>query len=509
MLDKGECGSYISGEYIHGSGVFFTRNLGQAMYSNRRKTLQTVLPLFEFKLPFGGTLDAENRWIKLATLVPWDEVEADYSRNFGDTGNDAYPARMALGALIIRERLKLTDEETVAQIQENPYLQYFVGLREYTTKAPFDPSLMVHFRSRITPELLMRMNEVVCAPKGKKKKDGDEPPCNAGRLIVDATCAPEDMRHPTDVGLLNDAREHTERVIDDLWALGDQIGRKPRTYRQKARKQYLQTIRRRHAPKSHIRRGIRQQLGFLRRNLKTIRHFQAQVSLSALCAQDYKKLLVASEIYRQQRALYGMFGQKDRRIEDRIVSLSKPHVRPIVRGKASADVEFGAKVSVSVIDGKTYLDRISWDAYNESTDLQMQIEAFKTRTGSYPESVHADKIYRTRANLQWCHLNKIRLSGPLLGRPPVEEAERETLRRQQRLDERIRIEIEGRFGTAKRRYGLDRIMSKLRNTSETTIALIFLVMNLDKILRDLLSSLFEWLFQKMENRFPNVVLRTV
>jgi hypothetical protein len=187
------------------------------MYSNRRKTLQTALPLFEFKLPFSGSLDPENRWIKLAALIPWDEVDADYSRHFGDTGNDAYPARMALGALIIKERLKLTDEETAAQIRENPYLQYFIGLQEYSPKAPFDPSLMTHFRLRITPELLARINERLCASNAKpdKRSDSGEPPSNAGRLIVDATCAPEDMRHPTDVGLLNDAREHTERVIDE------------------------------------------------------------------------------------------------------------------------------------------------------------------------------------------------------------------------------------------------------------------------------------------------------
>jgi IS5 family transposase len=472
------------------------------MYSNRRKTLQTVLPLFEFKHPFGGALDGENRWVKIASLIPWDEVEADYCRNFGDTGNDAYPARMALGALIIKERLKITDEETVAQIRENPYLQYFIGFREYMSKAPFDPSLMTHFRIRITPEILSRVNERMCAPKSnlKKKNDGEEPPSNAGRMIIDATCVPEDMRHPTDVGLLNDAREHTERVIDELWLSGDKVGRKPRTYRKKARKQYLRTIRRRHAPKSHIRRGIRQQLGFLKRNLKTVEDFRRMVSLTLLSAQDYKKLLVAAEVYRQQRELYGMFDQKHRRIEDRIVSLSKPHVRPIVRGKASADVEFGAKVSVSVIDGKAYLDRISWDAYNESTDLQKQVESYKVRTGSYPESVHADKIYRTRDNRRWCQVRGIRLSGPPLGRPPAEESEREVLRRQQLVDERIRIEIEGKFGTAKRRYCLDRVMTKLRRTSETTIALVFLVMNLDKILREILSSLFDWLLQIIVRR---------
>jgi IS5 family transposase len=147
-----------------------------------------------------------------------------------------------------------------------------------------------------------------------------------------------------------------------------------------------------------------------------------------------------------------------------------------------------------------YLDRISWDAYNESTDLQKQAEAFKVRTGSYPESIHADKIYRTRDNLRWCQKRNIRLSGPPLGRRPSEESERAILRQQQRIDEKIRIDIEGRFGTAKRRYSLDRIMTKLRRTSETTIAMIFLVMNLDKILRDLLLSFIKWLLSRYSYR---------
>lgn len=486
----------FSGVFVHGKSFFSTRNLGREMYSHRKKTLQTEMALFEFKHPFGTTLDPENRWVRLATLVPWDTVEDEYSGHFGVSGNDAYPVRMALGALIIKERLRLTDEETVAQIRENPYLQYFIGMQEYSTKQPFDPSLMVHFRSRISAEMLLRVNEAVCVSKKtaeKKDTDGNEPPSNTGKLIIDATCAPEDMRHPTDLGLLNDAREHTERVIDGLWAAGEQGGRKPRTYRQKARRQYLKAIRCRKPSARHLRKGIRQQLGFVKRNLRTIKKMSDGVPLSVLPHQDYKKLVVTSEVYRQQSELYRMLGTDHRRIDDRIVSLSKPHVRPIVRGKASADVEFGAKLSVSVIEGKTYLDRISWDAYNEGGDLQIQAEAFKARTGAYPESIHADKAYRTRENLRWCRENKVRLSGPPLGRPLVVEEDQALRRKQQRIDELIRIEVEGRFGTAKRRYCLDKIMTKLRGTSETTIALIFLVMNLDKILRDLLLSLLEWL----------------
>jgi hypothetical protein len=483
------------------------------MYTSRRKKLQTELPLFDFKLPFGGSLDPKNRWIRLASLVPWDDIDAEYSRHFGDTGNDALSSRMALGAIIIKERLKLTDEETVAQIQENPYLQYFVGLPEYTTRPPFDSSLMVHFRLRINFEMLKTVNEKLCAAQRKekteKKRDtgnNEDPPANSGRLIIDATCVPEDIRHPTDVSLLNDAREHTERVIDQLWELSGKEGRKPRTYREKARKQYLQTIRRRQPPWSHIRKGIRQQLGFIRRNLQIIKEMSKAGFLPNLCAQDYKKLLVAAEVCRQQREMYKSLGRKDRRIEDRIVSLSKPHVRPIVRGKAAANVEFGAKVSVSVIDGKSYLDRLSWDAYNESVDLQKQAESFKEKTGSYPESIHADKIYRTRNNQAWCKERNIRLSGPQLGRPLVDDALNKARKKVQRLDEIIRIQIEGKFGTAKRKYRLNRIMTKIQKTSETTIALIFLVMNLDAILRDILLSVLNWLLRSDDKQRSSILM---
>ena len=483
------------------------------MYSHRTKSLQTELPLFEFKHPFGNALDGNNRWIRLAKLVPWDIVEADYSKHFGKTGNDALSARVALGALIIKERLKLTDEETVEQITENPYLQYFIGMREYSTKAPFDSSLMVHFRKRIGMESLVRINEVVCSKtrpaEGKEQvrdDDNEKPSPNTGSLIIDATCAPEDVRYPTDLGLLNDAREHTEKVIDVLWSVSRQDGRKPLTYRRKARAQFLRAIRSRKPSRRHLRKSIRQQLNFLKRNMATISKMSAGCSLAVLSARDYRKTLVASEVCRQQGELLRQFDEQRRRIDDRIVSLSKPHVRPIVRGKASAAVEFGAKLSVSVIDGKTYLDRLSWDAYNESNDLQKQADLFKTKTGVYPESIHADKIYRTRENLRWCKERNIRLSGPLLGRPLVDEIDRAKQKRQQSLDERIRIEIEGRFGTAKRRYGLGKIMAKLRETSETTIALIFFVMNLDKILRDLFLPMLEKLLSVLIGKRNQVLL---
>jgi hypothetical protein len=176
-----------------------------------------------------------------------------------------------------------------------------------------------------------------------------------------------------------------------------------------------------------------------------------------------------------------MYDNKTSRIEDRLVSLSQPHIRPIVRGKAGTPVEFGAKLSVSLRDGYVFLDRIGWDNFNESVDLKAQVEAFKEATGLYPESVHVDRIYRTRENRAWCKEREIRISGPPLGRPPANVSDAK--KKQVKEDERVRNAIEGKFGVSKRRFSLDRVMAKLPHTSQTAIAITFLVMNLSTLLR--------------------------
>ncbi len=156
--------------------------------------------------------------------------------------------------------------------------------------------------------------------------------------------------------------------------------------------------------------------------------------------------------------------------------MNQPHIRPIVRGKAGKAVEFGAKLSASYFNGYVFLDHISWDNFNESGALKAQVEAFKKYTGYYPESVHVDKIYRTRENRAWCKERGIVMSGPPLGRPPANVSKEQ--KKQALESERIRNCIEGKFGQGKRRFTLGRVMAKLSHTSQTAIAITFLVMNL-------------------------------
>ncbi|MBZ4644140.1 MAG: transposase family protein [Deferribacteraceae bacterium] len=205
-----------------------------------------------------------------------------------------------------------------------------------------------------------------------------------------------------------------------------------------------------------------------------------------LSARQLKNLQVIYELMHQQRFMYN---NRIHRIEDRIVSISQSHVRPIVHGKAGAAVKFGAKVAISLVNGYALIDELSWDSFNEGTRLQAAVESYKQRFGYYPEAVIADHLCRNRNNYRFWKELGIRLSGPRLGRPSQEELQEH--RNLERQDAKERNAVEGKFGEGKRKYGLDRIMARLPETSESVIALQFLVMNLGRRLRVLFCQFFK------------------
>ena len=437
------------------------------------------LTLDDFKLPFEGKLKADNRWVKMAAIIPWDEIEQKYAKLFpNDVGNVAKPARLALGALIIKEKCGYSDEETVYQIEENPYLQYFLGFKEYIQEQPFDPSLMVHFRKRFGFENINEINEMIANIQKQEDKDDDDEPKNKGTMLIDATCAPADIRYPTDISLLNEAREKTEKIIDTLYEPLKGTIKKPRTYRQKAHKRYLSISKKRKVKANNMRKGVGQQLRYLSRNFKHIEKLKGLSDNALLSCRQEQELEVIKTLHDQQKKMYE---QKIHSIKDRIVSISQPHVRPIVRGKVKTPTEFGAKFSINLINGYAFIENLSWDNYHEGDSFIPAVEAYREKKGYYPLVVGADAVYRNRNNLRYCKEHGIRLSGPRLGRPPkVISAAQKKLAR---LDSRKRNAVEGAFGVAKRRYGLNLVMAKLKDTSETVIALQFLVMNLERRLR--------------------------
>ena len=460
------------------------------------------ISLSDFKQPVGMNLKESNRWVKKAQTIPWLEIEKRYAALFTNRkGNVAKPLRLALGACIIQAEYGYSDEETALQIQENPYLQYFCGYPGYDDeKLPFDPSLMVYFRKRLTPEVLGEINEMILRDakerQVKENKDDDDSDDahgaggNSGTMIVDATCAPSHIRYPQDVSLLNEARENAKKLLDTLHDPAD--GKKPRTYRKRARKDYLKYVRcRKHTAKT-TRKAIGKQLSYLKRDLEAIK---GKLLLGkALTDRQMERLNTLRNIYEQQKYMYD---NRTHSVPDRIVSVSQPFVRPIIRGKAGKPVEFGAKLDISVVDGWTRLECYSFDAYNEAGNLQAMAERFREREGHYPSRILADKIYRNRENLNYCKKHGIRLSGPALGRPRKDETRDKT---RDYLDECERVEVERKFSLAKRKCGMGLVTAKLRETAAHVIAMSVLVLNLRKIqcalLRILVVLLGTWMSQR-------------
>ena len=427
----------------------------------------------------------------MADLIPWNVFEKRYAALFpSSTGNVAKPLRMALGALIIQTRYQFSDLELVEQIQENPYYQYFIGLTGYQMEKPFEASVLVSFRKRLTAEIISEANEYILNPtKGAESDNNDNPkppigtsgssedqeleePVNKGTLMLDASCAPSNIKYPQDFQLLNDAREKLETIIDRFCK--EYSVPKPRMYRKEARKNYLKLAKSKKRSIKKIRATIRKQLGYVKRNMGFLEGFIRDGY--ALTPREAKLIQTIYKVYRQQECMYK---NKTHSVNDRIVSISQPYLRPIVRGKVKSPVEFGAKFDISVVDGGfARIEKLSFDPYNESTCLEETVERYYQRNGHYPERVLADQIYRTRENRSYCKTHGIRLSGPKLGRPSSTREHDKYMEYQDNVD---RIEVERAFSLAKRCYSLGLIRTKLEETTLTSISLSIFVMNLFKV----------------------------
>lgn len=459
---------------------------------------ESQLVIVGFETPFAQKLNPYNRWVLLAKQIPWDEVCNIYLKQVGvsSTGRPAISPRIVIGSLIIKHLCNLDDRETVDQISENMYMQYFLGFSSFSNEAPFDASLFVEFRKRLGINELNEMNlkifklyhelssksETKNPPKDDSKPDtstlsdvesiddtDNKIVTHKGRVLFDATACPQNIAYPTDINLLSSAREKSEEIIDKIFNPILHL-RKPRTYREVARKEYLRIAQNKNKSRTAIRKGIRKQLGFLGRNIKSIHKLLDKYDEIPLNPKEHKYLLVIQTHYQQQKEMYDA---RKHSVADRIVSIHQPHVRPIVRGKAKAKTEFGAKIHASLVDGFTFLDELSWDTFNEGVHLPKYVEQYKERFGYYPAEILADQIYCNRENRRQLKEMGIKLLAKPLGRPSA--VKKEYVRPGERNP------IEGKFGQAKTAYGLGNIKARLKETSESWIASIFLVLNLVKL----------------------------
>ena len=444
-------------------------------------TSQYQLKFEEFGNLYQMNLNADNRWVKMGFHLPWDQLERIFSKKFSNYGTIAINPRIVIGSLIIKHKLNLSDEETVMTIEENPYMQFFLGLDEFSTKPLFSPSLFVEWRKKLGNETFNEFTKAimrVCLPQkmdgGTKKKD--KVVDNKGKLKLDATVADQYIAFPNDLGLLNKARQKTEQMIDELYEyVRDQMPVKPRSYRKVARNKYLAEAKKRQVNVKTLRSAIRYHLNCLDRNILSINKMLDLLVENKLKYRQMRDFWVIQLLNDQQRYMYS---NKTHQCPDRIVSISQPYVRPIVRGKTGKKVEFGAKIGLVHMDGFVQANTLSWNAYNESADLIPHAEAYRELYGYYPELIQVDKIYGTNKNRTWCKSKNIRMTVSAKGKTKV-LSKYQKRKRKKEFNERN--QIEGKIGQAKQGYGLNQIKAKLSDTSTSWIGAVLFVTNLVKL----------------------------
>ena len=268
------------------------------------------LSLFEDDL--GAKLNKNNRWIKLASELPWEKLCSIYRRRMNPLrGAPSVDARIVIGALIIKHKLCLSDVATIEMIQENVYLQYFLGFSCFNVKPIFDPSLFVYIRRRLGVSEFDEMTLLLMDADDKRNGENDNNGNNClksdgqithkGDLKIDATVADSEVRYPTDIDLLNDVRKKSETLIRILYHAAET--KLPRMYCRSARRSYLNIIKRRQKNKELIRQGIKDQLQFIRRNIGYINTIldQDETLLELLKTSDLKYLYVIQHVFFNKR----------------------------------------------------------------------------------------------------------------------------------------------------------------------------------------------------------------
>lgn len=428
---------------------------------------QQQLELFERSLPFEGKLNRDNRWLRLAHMLTWRELELAYAKLFAAEGRPGIRARYVLGTLILKHQFQMSDEETLQLILENPYCQYFIGLAQFTTTMPFDVSSLSRVRERLGEKTFEAFEQTLIATLVEKKL------IQPKGLQVDATVYESDITYPTDCGLLEKARTFCVKQIGQLSHV---VNKKVRTYCRVARKAYLNFSKKKHRTAKHIRRMQKSLLQYLRRNIAQVNGLVEQAK-----ALGHEVSLAATETFETVKKIYAqqkeMYDEKKKTVAARIVSLHKSYVRPIVRGKNGKDVEFGAKVQLSCVDGYLLADHLSFDNFNESTKLETSVTAFQRRFDKLPEYIAMDQIYGTRENRKYLEEKNIRASVKPLGRRKKEKAS-DPEERWRKRKQRERNRIEGAIGNSKTNHDLGIVRSKTSKTEQSWIQMALLSRNI-------------------------------
>jgi len=430
----------------------------------RSKDHKTI-SLFPDLFPFGGSLNERNRWLRIAELIPWEELEEEYAKHFSDLGRPASDCQLVIGLLLLKHMTGLSDEAVVEEVLENPYMQAFCGFEQFVTEEFLDSSTLTKMRERLGVEFFKELEKKTYKVLIERKI------IKAKGMLVDATVFPEEIKYPNDVGLLNDVREW---LVRNIKRLGKAIGKKYRTYCRRARKEYLNFSKKRTKTKKVIQKAKKQMLQYVRRNIEQLREAIEVVRAEGQRVKQkiMERLEVAEKIYHQQLEMYK---ERVNRVKERIVSFHRPYVRPIKRGKVGKRVEFGGKGALVHVGGFLFLDYFAHEAFAEEQFLAEHLLGYAERFGKLPPYMSMDTKYGTQENRDLAEETKVRASFRPRGRPPKKSKAQECWYKRKQKE---RNWIEGSFGHGKQHYRLDRVRYSIKDGSEMWVRAGILAMNL-------------------------------
>jgi len=384
--------------------------------------------------------------------IPWDKLVPLFSARKDDRGQKGFFSTQGkLALMFLKSYTQSSDQKLIERLNTDYSFQFFCGIYLMPGQKIRDGKLPSKIRCELAPKLDIRASQKVLAKYWAPWLD------HTSVLLEDATCYETDMRFPTNVKLL---WECNDWVYGQVKLLCKYLKvRRPRSKFDDQQHKYLNYQRSRKKTHKKTMRRTKSLLFLLEKLLHQLGCIQAQAKQKgyAFPARYYKRTQTIGKILSQQQQMY----RTGETVPDRIVHIAKDYIRPIVRGKETKLVEFGAKVNMVQVDGINFIDHLSFDAFNECKRYIPSIRLGRELFGKITH-IAADAIYATNENRKYSSNNNITTSFVRKGRAGRLEQQRQQI--QSILSTLRATRMEGSFGTEKRHYDLQRVKARTKPT---------------------------------------------
>lgn len=379
--------------------------------------------------------------------IPWDQLaECLPEENKGPGAPRWFSGRGMFGLMFLKAYLNMSDEKLIERFNTDWSLQLFCNKLLKDNERIKDKAIVSRVRSYMADHTDWEQVQDVLIRHWKRDMG------NTHVLLMDATCYESYIRFPTDVKLLWESCHWVFEKQLFKWCKRLNIKRPRSKYIDQKRKQ-LDYDRRRKKPHKEGSKRKKALLYLLSKGIEQLQGLLNSNPQIQLCYHDRSYLRTVKKVLEQQAFL---LSNPSSSIKDRITSLSKPYVRPIVRGKENKRVEFGMKVHMLQVDGICMIDKMSFSAFNESTRLKISTLKHRSVFGKLHQ-LGADRIYATNANRRYLTDKKVYTCFPRKG--PKRDAPEEKKLRSIISSQRATV-MEGSFGNHKTAYGLAKIKAK-------------------------------------------------